>query len=235
MPSSTVVPVACSSMRLPTPRAGAPAFGEAKPATTAATAVRACLGAPRRADAAQRSDAALLAQAHAGDAAAFAVVYDRHASAAYSLAYRMVRTRSTAQDVVQESFLALWRTDTYRADKGSLRSFVLGIVRNRAIDVLRKDRRRSTEERTDEAALASLPAGDRTDAEVEQREAQRLLRAALAALPEPQQQALELAFFEGLTHAEIALRLDAPVGTIKSRVRLGLQRLREQSDAASYR
>jgi len=162
-------------------------------------------------------------------------VYDRNASAAYSLAYRMVHAQSTAQDVVQESFLALWRTDTYRADKGSVRSFILGIVRNRAIDALRKNRRRTTEERNDEAAVAGLPAADRTDAEVEQREAQRLLRAAIASLPEAQQRALELAFFEGLTHAEIALRLNAPIGTIKSRIRLGLQRLRAEVDGASYR
>lgn len=207
----------------------------AMPAMTAATAVRASRSAHGEIEAKQRSDAALLEQARAGDAAAFAAVYDRHAAAAYSLARRMMHARSAAQDVVQESFLALWRTDSYCADKGSLRNFLLGIVRNRAIDALRKDRRRKTEEHSDEAAVLSLPASDRTDGEVEQRDAQRLLRAAVAALPEAQHQALELAYFEGLTHAEIALRLNAPIGTIKGRIRLGLEKLRAGIDTASYR
>jgi RNA polymerase sigma-70 factor (ECF subfamily) len=177
----------------------------------------------------------LLERARAGDATAFAAVYDRHAAAAYSLARRMMQAPSAAQDVVQESFLALWRTDSYRADKGSLRNFVLAIVRNRAIDALRKERRHKAEERADEAAVSSLAASDRTDVEVEQREEQRLLRAAVASLPEAQHRALELAFFEGLTHAEIAVRLDAPIGTIKGRIRLGLEKLSRELDVASYR
>jgi len=217
----------------PTQRVSTPAV--ALPGNAAATAVRAYASTRRRAESARRSDAALLAQAHAGDAAAFAVVYDRHAAAAYSLAHRMTHTRSSAHDVVQESFLSLWRTDKYCEDKGSLRNFVLGIVRNRAIDVLRTERRRGTQERSDEAAVLSLSAPDRTDDEVGQREAQRLLRGALASLPEAQRRALELAFFEGLTHAEIAQRLDAPIGTIKGRIRLGLNKLRADIDAASYR
>jgi RNA polymerase sigma-70 factor, ECF subfamily len=189
----------------------------------------------RPADTARLSDAALLARAQAGDAAAFAVVYDRHAAAAYSLAYRITKARSLAQDVVQESFLSLWRTDSYRESKGSLHNFVLGIVRNRAIDVLRKERRRGAQERSDDTAALGLCARDRTDDEVEQRESRRLLRGALASLPAGQQQALELAYFEGLTHAEIAQRLGAPIGTIKGRIRLGLNRLRAEADTASYR
>jgi RNA polymerase sigma-70 factor, ECF subfamily len=180
--------------------------------------------------AAQRSDAALLEQARGGDAAAFAVANDGHASAAYSLAYRRVHG---AQDVVQESFLALWRTDNYRADQGSLRNFVFGIVRNRAIAARRRDGRRRTEERCDEAAVSNLSARDRTDVEVEQREAQRLLRIALVSLPQAQHRALELAFFEGLTHAEIALRLNAPIGTIKGRIRLRLKKLRAEIATAA--
>ena len=213
----------------------ADASREALPVTTPATAARAYASARRPANTAWPSDAALLAQARAGDAAAFAVVYDRHSAAAYSLAHRMTQARSCAQDVVQESFLSLWRSDSYCAEKGSVRNFVLGIVRNRAIDALRQERRRGAQERSDEAAVAGLSARDRTDDEVEQREVQRLLRGALAALPEPQQRALELAFFEGLTHAEIAQRLDAPLGTIKGRIRLGLNKLRAQIDGASYR
>jgi RNA polymerase sigma-70 factor (ECF subfamily) len=237
MSSSLVTALPPPAAHDPTRRVGTPvAVLPAVAATaTAATAVRTYVGRFRPADSAQPSDAALLAQARAGDAAAFAVVYDRHAAAAYSLAHRMTHARSTAQDVVQESFLSLWRSDNYCADKGSLRNFVLGIVRNRAIDALRRERRRGTQERSDEAAVAGLSARDRTDEEVEQRDAQRLLRAALASLPETQRRALELAFFEGLTHAEIAQRLDAPIGTIKGRIRLGLTKLRAEIDAASYR
>jgi RNA polymerase sigma-70 factor (ECF subfamily) len=174
-----------------------------------------------------------LAQARAGDAAAFATVYDRHAAAAYGLARRMMRSPSAAQDVVQEAFISLWRTDSYCAEKGSLRSFVLGIVRNRAIDELRKERRRSDRERSDDTVVARLEAADRTDVEVEQRDSERFLRAALTTLPDAQQRALELAFFGGLTYNEIALRLDEPIGTIKGRIRLGLEKLRAEIEAPS--
>jgi RNA polymerase sigma-70 factor, ECF subfamily len=233
MSTSLVNTVPASAAQDPPQRGGA--SREALPVTTPATAARTYASTRRPANTAWPSDAALLAQARAGDAAAFAVVYDRHSAAAYSLAHRMTQARSCAQDVVQESFLSLWRSDSYCAEKGSLRNFVLGIVRNRAIDALRQERRRGAQERSDEAAVAGLPARNRTDDEVEQREVQRLLRGALAALPEPQQRALELAFFEGLTHAEIAQRLDAPLGTIKGRIKLGLNKLRAQIDGASYR
>jgi RNA polymerase sigma-70 factor (ECF subfamily) len=186
-------------------------------------------GRQRPSDGAQPSDTTLLAQARAGDAAAFATVYDRHAAAAYGLARRMMRSPSAAQDVVQEAFISLWRTDSYCAEKGSLRSFVLGIVRNRAIDELRKERRRSDRD----AVVARLAATDRTDVEVEQRDSERFLRAALTTLPDAQQRALELAFFGGLTYNEIALRLDEPIGTIKSRIRLGLEKLRAEIEAPS--
>jgi RNA polymerase sigma-70 factor (ECF subfamily) len=181
----------------------------------------------------QPSDATLLERARAGDPAAFATVYDRHAAAAYGLARGMLRSRAAAQDVVQEAFLALWRTDSYRAEKGSLRSFLLAIVRNRAIDALRKDRRRSAKERSDDTGVCRLASTDRTEVEVEQRETERLLRAALTSLPDPQHRALDLAYFGGLTHTEIALRLDEPIGTIKGRIRLGLEKLRAEIDAAS--
>jgi RNA polymerase sigma-70 factor (ECF subfamily) len=189
----------------------------------------------RSAGAAQPSDASLLEQAQAGDPAAFATIYDRHAAAAYGLARAMLHSGAAAQDVVQEAFLSLWRTTSYRSEKGSLRGFLLAIVRNRAIDVLRRDRRRSADEHDDDTCMSRLAAADRTDLEVEQRETARLLRAALARLPEPQHRALALAYFGGLTHTEIALRLDEPVGTIKGRIRLGLEKLRAEIDAASCR
>jgi RNA polymerase sigma-70 factor (ECF subfamily) len=187
---------------------------------------------PSALDSAQPSDAALLTQARAGDASAFATVYDRHAAAAYGLARRMLHDRAAAQDVVQDAFLGLWRTDGYDPERGSVRTFLLGIVRNRAIDLLRKSGRRSVREHSDDTLVLLLSAPERTDVEVDERETQRILRGALAKLPERQQRALDLAFFGGLTHAEIALQLDEPIGTIKSRIRLGLEKLRADVDAA---
>ena len=189
--------------------------------------------APRSLDGGQPSDASLLKRARAGDADAFAIVYNRHAAAAYGLARRMVRSPSAAQDVVQEAFLSLWRTDSYCAEKGSLRTFLLGIVRNRAIDVLRRDLRRSARESSDDMVMSHLPAADCTDVEFERRETEHLLRSALSSLPDPQHRAIELAYFGGLTHTEIALRLNEPVGTIKGRIRLGLEKLRAEIDAES--
>jgi RNA polymerase sigma-70 factor (ECF subfamily) len=183
----------------------------------------------------QPSDATLLKRARTGDAAAFATVYDRHAAAAYSLARRMLQSPGPAQEVVQEAFLSLWRADSYCAQKGSLRNFLLGIVRNRAIDALRKNRRLSAKERHDDTVLSRLTAADHTDVEVEQRDTEQLLRAALTKLPDAQRQALDLAYFGGMTHVEIALRLNEPVGTIKGRIRLGLEKLRAEIDVTSCR
>jgi RNA polymerase sigma-70 factor (ECF subfamily) len=192
-------------------------------------------GAQRTSDCAQPSDSTLLEQARAGDADAFAAVYDRHAAAAYGLARRMLHSQDAAQDVVQEAFLSLWRTDAYRSEKDNLRNFVLTIIRNRAIDVLRKDRPRSDEERTDDTAVWSLSAADHNQVAAEQRDTQQRLHAALSTLPDAQHCALELAFFDGLTHTEIALRLNEPIGTIKARIRLGLENLRAELDAAGGR
>jgi RNA polymerase sigma-70 factor (ECF subfamily) len=182
----------------------------------------------------QPSDAELWARARAGDTGAFAAVYDRHAAGAYGLARRIVRSPTTAQDVVQEAFLSLWRADSYVPEKGSLRTFLLAIVRNRAIDALRREYRRNTADHHDDGAVLGLPAADRTDDEVEHREMVRFLRAALAKLPEAQHRAVELAFFGDLTHHEIALQLGEPVGTIKGRIRLGLEKLRAEIEPLSW-
>jgi RNA polymerase sigma-70 factor (ECF subfamily) len=190
--------------------------------------------ASRRRCAAGSADAALLERARIGDAAAFAAVYERHAAAALGLARRMVRVQSAAEDVVQESFLALWRTDSYRPEKGSLRTFLLRIVHNRAIDALRRERGWDAREPIDERLADQLSASERTDSEIEQREAAKLVRAVVAGLPEPQRCAVELAYFGGLTHAEIAQGLGEPLGTVKSRIRLGLEKLRVESDPADY-
>jgi RNA polymerase sigma-70 factor (ECF subfamily) len=164
-----------------------------------------------------------------GDPRAFEVIYERHASAAFSLAYRMMGTRSSAEDVTQEAFLSLWRSgQRYDRARGSVRTWVLGIVHHRAIDALRRatvhDRRRASDEGLEER----FEAGERTDVEAARREESGTVRAALDGLPADQCQVIELAYFGGFTHTEIAEMLDAPVGTVKGRMRLGLKKMRER-------
>ena len=164
-----------------------------------------------------------------GDARAFEVIYDRHSAAAFSLAYRMMGTRAGAEDVTQEAFLSMWRSGArYDRVRGSVRTWVLGIVHHRAIDALRRatvhDRRRAGDEGIEER----LEARERTDVEVARREEAGAVRSALATLPPDQVQVLELAYFGGFTHTEIADLLGAPVGTVKGRMRLGLKKMRAQ-------
>jgi RNA polymerase sigma-70 factor, ECF subfamily len=177
----------------------------------------------------QLADEDLMQLVRRGDAAAFELVYERHATAAFSLAYRMTGTRSGAEDVVQESFLSLWRSGArYDRARGSVRTWVLGIVHNRAIDALRRsmvhDRRRASDEGLEER----FEARDRTDVEAARREEAREVRDALRALPADQSRVIELAFFGGFTHTEIASMLDTPVGTVKGRMRLGMDKMRGQ-------
>src|SRR5919199_964241 len=173
------------------------------------------------------ADEDLMQLVRRGDAAAFEMVYDRHATAAFSLAYRMVGTRNAAEDVVQEAFLSLWRSGArYDRARGSVRTWVLGIVHNRAIDALRRsmvhDRRRASDEGIEERFEAT----ERTDVEVARRDEARSIRSVLDGLPAEQCKVIELAYFGGFTHTEIAEMLDTPVGTVKGRMRLGLEKLR---------
>jgi RNA polymerase sigma-70 factor (ECF subfamily) len=157
---------------------------------------------------------------------AFSVLYDRHSSAAYSLAYRMTGTSGLAQDVVQEAFLSLWRSHTrYDHTRGSVRTWLLGIVHNRAIDALRRHSVHASRRASDEGVEDCLDAPERTEVEVARRDEAREVRSALQALPEDQSRVIELAYFGGFTHSEIATMLDAPIGTIKGRMRLGLEKM----------
>ena len=162
-----------------------------------------------------------------GDPRAFELLYDRHAGASFSLAYRMVGDRVTAEDISQEAFLSIWRSRLrFQPERGSVRTWVLGIVHHRAIDALRRnlvhERRRSSAEGIEERHEAS----ERTDAEVARREDARHVRAALADLPDEQCRVIELAYFGGFTHTQIAEMLETPIGTIKGRMRLGLAKMR---------
>ena len=172
-----------------------------------------------------------------GQAPAFEVVYERHASAAFSLAYRIVGTRNGAEDVSQDAFLSMWRSGArYDRGRGSVRTWVLGIVHHRAIDHLRRatvhDKRRASDEGMEER----FEARERTDVEVARRDEADTVRAAIGTLPTEQSQVIELAYFGGFTHMEIAEMLETPIGTIKGRMRLGLKKMRhELGDGAVMR
>ena len=175
------------------------------------------------------ADEELMQLVRRGEARAFEVLYDRHAGAAFSLAYRMVGTRSTAEEVVQEAFLAFWRVNArYDRARGSVRTWILGIVHNRAIDALRRgavhDRRRAGDEELEQRFAAA----EQTDVEVARRDEAREVRSALETLPSDQLRVIELAYFGGFSQSEIASMLDTPVGTVKGRMRLGLAKMRSQ-------
>lgn len=175
------------------------------------------------------ADEDLMPLIRAGDAAAFGVLYDRHSTAAFSLAYRILGRRAEAEDAIQEAFLAIWRSGArYDRTRGSVRSWVLGIVHHRTIDVVRRasvhDRRRASDEGLEETHAAK----ERTDEEVLRRMEANEVREAMQTLPAEQARVIELAYFGGFTHVEIAHMLDIPLGTIKARLRLGLQKLRVQ-------
>ena len=162
-----------------------------------------------------------------GDARAFEVIFDRHAGAGYSLALRMCGRRALAEDIVQEAFLSLWRSGSgYDRARGSVRSWVLSAVHNRAVDALRRAGAKAGRDVSDEGIAERLPAREATDAEVERREESRRVRGALDELPPDQRQVIELAYFGGLSHSQIAEMLDLPPGTVKGRMRLGLTKMR---------
>jgi RNA polymerase sigma-70 factor, ECF subfamily len=162
------------------------------------------------------------------DAAAFEVFYDRHGGVAYSLAYRIVGERAAAEDVTQEAFVSIWRSGArYDRARGSVRSWTLGIVRNRAIDLLRSRSGRAPKLGfDDEAVLEQRPSDDLTDEMALRHEAAREVRGALGELPGEQSKVIELAYFGGFSQSEIAEMLSLPLGTVKGRMRLGLEKIR---------
>ncbi|MBA2643969.1 MAG: sigma-70 family RNA polymerase sigma factor [Solirubrobacterales bacterium] len=175
------------------------------------------------------ADEDLMYLVRGGDARAFEVVYDRHSRAAFSLAYRMVGSRAPAEDVTQEAFVSIWRSGArYDRSRGSVRTWVLGIVHNRAIDGLRRSQVHDKRRAGDEGLAERLEASERTDVEAARREESQVVREALKSLPAEQTQVIELAYFGGFTHTEIADMIDTPVGTVKGRMRLGLGKMRQR-------
>ena len=178
------------------------------------------------------ADEELISLAGQGEAQAFAVLYDRHSRAAYSLAYRMMGEKQAAEDLVQDGFLKVWRgAESYRVERGSVRTWILSIVHNRGIDQLRST---ASRRRTQEKVEASAPVSQPSEAFAETlRNSQReQVREALGTLPQEQLKILELAYFSGYTHVEIAELLGLPLGTVKGRMRLGLKKVRDYFDSA---
>ena len=172
-------------------------------------------------------DHALMARVQADEPEAFGELYSRFGDGAYRVAYGVARDGSRAEDIVQEAFLSVWRhRAVYRPEAGSVRGWLMGTVRNRAIDSFRKharhDTRRAEVELIDERRPAS---GDVADVVGARDEADRL-RTTLARLPAAQRDVITLAYFGELSTTEIAAELSLPLGTVKGRMRMGLQKLR---------
>ena len=164
----------------------------------------------------------LIAGMRGGREAAMAQLYDRYSSIVYSVALRVLGDTGAAEDVLQDIFMQLWRKpDSFDANRGSLAAWLAVIARHRAIDALRK---RKPETNVTEVVIA-------LDFDLEEEAGRRMaiekVRSALAGMPAEQRMAVELAFFEGLTHSEVATKTGEPLGTVKTRIRSALQALRK--------
>ena len=177
-------------------------------------------------------DRALVASMAAGDDEALGTLYDRHGRTAYALAYAIVAERADAEEVVADAFGQAWRSaGQYDPERGSVGAWLSTITRARALDLVRgRGRRVRAHERAahaDADGLATPVAPvESPDRAVERLETGSLVRRALGSLPEPQRRAIELAYFSGLSQSEIATELNEPLGTVKTRMRAGMEKLR---------
>jgi RNA polymerase sigma-70 factor (ECF subfamily) len=174
------------------------------------------------------SDQAALARMARGEGDAVAELYDRHARPIYSLALRILGDATEAEDIVQEVFSQAWKQAArYSATRGAVAAWLMTLARSRAIDRLRAKRARPGEVSDERVAGQLVDAGPPADSLVLSSEQVARVRAALDELPLLQRAAIELAYYEGLTHAEIADRLEQPLGTVKTRIRLAMLKLRD--------
>ena len=187
---------------------------------------------PRDASYAQAVDDSLMERMALGDGRALEQLYDRYHILVYSVALRVVRDQMLAEDVVQEVFVRLWRRpQAYDPARGRFLSWLMSVTRNRAIDEVRRVTRRRRLEDQREDAAEQVRSADRLDAPelaAAIGDERREVRAALATLPQEQRRVLELAYFDGLTQSEIATLTETPLGTVKTRTRLAMNRLRQR-------
>ena len=187
----------------------------------------------RTPSAADEADRAALARISGGELAALEELYDRYKTMAYSIAYRITNDATLAEDVVQDAFLGAWRNAArYIEGRGSVKTWLLSIVHHRAIDAIRRRRPTSDLPETDAGLPDALTLPD-VWGEVSARLDATSVREALVALSDVQREALELAYFGGLTQQEIAERTGTPLGTVKSRMRLGLLAMRRALEVGS--
>ena len=181
---------------------------------------------------ARQDDEVLMRRVQADDQAAFAELYDRHASLAFRVARSVCRDVRRAEDAVQEGFMSVWRSRArYRHGQGSVQAWTMMIVRNMAIDSYRNVSARPQEvTHPTDLEIADTVSDSPSDVVIARSESDAL-RTAVLRLPEPQAEAITLAFFGGLSHSEIAAQLELPTGTVKGRMRLGLEKLRDLIDS----
>ena len=182
-------------------------------------------------DRARLADVYLGVRAAGGDERAFEVLYDRHSTVAWSLAFRLLGERGAAEDLMQEVFVAVWNgAGRYSSAKGSVRTWILSIVHHRAVDRLRQAAAGKRRQEALEGVAALQPDAPDAADEALDRVAASQVQAALTDVPGDQLQVLRLAYYGGYTHHEIADMLTLPLGTVKSRMRLGLERMRRNLD-----
>lgn len=162
-----------------------------------------------------------------GDQSSVTALYDRHGGAAYGLAYRITNDGSLAEDVVQEAFVSVWKQcGRFDTNRGQVRSWLLTIVHHKAIDAVRR-RTNRPERRLPEGPEEFVDGQARPEQLAEMTMDATAVREAVALIPEEQRKTVLMAYFEGLTHVEIAERMEVPLGTVKSRLRIGLEKMRE--------
>jgi RNA polymerase sigma-70 factor, ECF subfamily len=179
------------------------------------------------------SDAALVQRLLRKDMPAFEQLYDKHSRIVYGLVLRILQQASTAEEVVQDVFLLLWRNAAqYQVGRGPFVPWLLTLARNRALDHLRlkSERQRRREDQTD--VLPQIAQAPQYEKQLDEKRRAEVVRSLMGALSAPQKKAIEMAYFEGLSHSEIAAALNEPLGTVKSWIRNGLLRLKEGLIAA---
>jgi RNA polymerase sigma-70 factor (ECF subfamily) len=178
---------------------------------------------PMRRQAPQRTDEELVEAIARADEDALGELYDRFGRVAYGLAYKILQDAALAEDAVQEAFLQIWRgAGSYRPERAKASTWLLTFVHRRSVDLVRREQRR----RTVQLDAPPEPSGSGADEEIVARSRREIVQDALRRLPAEQREAIELAYYGGLTQSELAAQLDQPLGTIKSRMFTGLQRLR---------